>query len=109
VLLNDPTYVEAARALAGRVLREASSDTGERIRFAWREALGRDPKPEEAAVLVRLYEKNLAAYSAEPAAANDLIQNGDLKPPDGANLIELAAWTAVSRAIFNLHETITRY
>jgi hypothetical protein len=109
VLLNDPTYVEAARALAGRVLRESSSDIAERIRFAWREALGREPLSAETAVLVRLYEKNRAAYTADPSAATELTQNGDLKPPDGADLVELAALTAVTRAILNLHETITRY
>lgn len=109
VLLNDPTYVEAARALAARTLREASLDTTERIRFAWREALGRDPTPEERAVLIKLYEANRSAYTAEPASAAELAHNGDLKPPEGADLVELAAWTAVTRAILNLHETITRY
>ncbi|HEX7377709.1 MAG TPA: DUF1553 domain-containing protein, partial [Pirellulales bacterium] len=109
VLLNDPTYVEAARALAARLSRETSPDTTQRIRFAWREALGRDPTPEETAVLAKLYETNRAAYAAEPAAASELAQNGDLKPPAGADPVELAAWTAVTRAILNLHETITRY
>ncbi|HET6883384.1 MAG TPA: PSD1 and planctomycete cytochrome C domain-containing protein [Pirellulales bacterium] len=109
VLLNDPTYVEAARALAARALREASAGPAERIRFAWREALGRDPIAEETDVLARLYEKNRGAYAADPAAAAELAQNGDLKPPDGFDVVELAAWTAVCRAILNLHETITRY
>jgi hypothetical protein len=108
VLLNDPTYVEAARGLAARILREENGDPVARIRFAWRETLARDPKPEETEVLVRLYEKNRRAYSAQPTAVNELTQNGELKPPEGADLIDLAAWTAVSRAILNLHETITR-
>jgi hypothetical protein len=109
VLLNDPTYVEAARSLAARMVREVPADPAERIRFGWREALGRDPKPEEAAVLHRLYEKNRQAFQAEPATAKDLTQNGELKPPGDADLADLAAWTAVGRAILNLHETITRY
>ncbi|HQU42256.1 MAG TPA: PSD1 and planctomycete cytochrome C domain-containing protein [Pirellulales bacterium] len=109
VLLNDPTYVEAARALAARILREAPAEPSERIRFAWREALGRDATSDETAVLARLYEKNRQAYAAEPGVASELSQNGESKPTDGADLIELAAWTAVSRAILNLHETITRY
>jgi hypothetical protein len=108
VLLNDPTYVESARALAARILRETSADPTERIRFAWREALGRVPMPEETAVLLRLYETNRATYSAQSTAANELTQNGELKPFEGADLVDLAAWTAVSRAILNLHETITR-
>ncbi|HEV3342411.1 MAG TPA: PSD1 and planctomycete cytochrome C domain-containing protein [Pirellulales bacterium] len=108
VLLNDPTYVEAARGLAGRILREGSSEPSERIRFAWRESLARDPKPQETEVLLRLYEKNRQAFAAQPAAANELTQNGELKPPDALDLVDLAAWTAVSRAILNLHETITR-
>jgi hypothetical protein len=108
VLLNDPTYVEAARGLAARVLREGSSEPAERIRFAWRQALARDPTPEEIAALLKLYNKSHQAYAAQPAAAAELTQNGELQPPDGADLVELAAWTAVSRAILNLHETITR-
>ncbi|HVX10595.1 MAG TPA: PSD1 and planctomycete cytochrome C domain-containing protein [Pirellulales bacterium] len=109
VLLNDPTYVEAARALAARLLREPPPDPAERIRFAWREALGRDPQPDETAVLVRLYEKDRAAYATDPDAAREQSQNGDLPAPDGVDLAELAAWTAVTRTILNLHETITRY
>ncbi|HWB14678.1 MAG TPA: PSD1 and planctomycete cytochrome C domain-containing protein [Pirellulales bacterium] len=108
VLLNDPTYVEAARGLAARILREGSGEPARRIGFAWRAALSRDPTPEETAALLQLYDKNRQAYSAQPAAANELTQNGELKPVEGADPVDLAAWTAVSRVILNLHETITR-
>ncbi|HJT32226.1 MAG TPA: DUF1553 domain-containing protein, partial [Pirellulales bacterium] len=108
VLLNDPTYVEAARALAARVVREAPSGAGERMAFAWRQVLGRAPTADEARVLTGLYEKNRQSYAADPAAAGESLKNGEAPVPS-ADAIELAAWTAVCRAILNLHETVTRY
>src|SRR5439155_13159012 len=59
VLLNDPTYVETARAFAERVLREGGKSVAERLNHAYRLALSRDSKPEEAKVLTGLYEKHL--------------------------------------------------
>ena len=85
VLLNDPTYVEAARAFAGRIVSEGGADTARRIMWAFRQAVGRDPREDEAATVSALFEKHAAA------PAN-----------------ELEAWTSVARVILNLHETITR-
>ncbi|HEX7446164.1 MAG TPA: DUF1553 domain-containing protein, partial [Pirellulales bacterium] len=108
VLLNDPTYVEAARAFAARVLVEAPADTPARIAFAWRRALGRDATPDEVGTLAHLYEKTRQSYTADSAAAAEVLQNGEAPPP-AADAIELATWTALCRAILNLHETVTRY
>lgn len=108
VLLNDPSYVEASRAFAERILKECSGDAATRIRWAWREALVRTPSSEELATLQKLFQKQLAEYTSDPAAAAALLAVG-LKPaPDELNKAELAAWTNVARAILNLHETITR-
>jgi hypothetical protein len=108
VLLNDPTYVEAARALAERVVREGGSDAGSRINFAIRRALGRSPSAKETEILAGLVERRLQEYRAEPAKAEALMQVGFSKPAEGSDLAEIAAWTAVTRTILNLHETITR-
>ena len=82
-LLNDPTYVEAARAFAARIVREGNGDAAQRIAWAFRQALGREPRADEAATIGALFEK----HSASDAGA---------------------AWTSVARVILNLHETITR-
>jgi hypothetical protein len=108
VLLNDPTYVEAARALAGRIVSEGGSDVAARLRFAYEQVLLREPSAEEQQVLTALYEKHLAQYKADEAAAKQLQTVGDLKPAADQNAAELAAWTSVSRVLLNLHENIVR-
>ncbi len=107
-LLNDPSFVEAARTLAARVIHEGGTDAGERVRRAWRLVLSRPPAEREVAALERLYRQNRAQYAADPAAADQLIHIGLAPPADGVAAAELAAWTAVARAILNLNETITR-
>ena len=108
VLLNDPTYVEAARALAGRILTAGGKTTPERLDFAFRTVLVRSPREEEAKVLTALVEKHLAEFAADKAAAEKLLKVGDLASPAELDSAELAAWTSVSRVLLNLHETITR-
>ena len=108
VLLNDPTFVEAARALAARVLREADGGVAERARWAWRSVLSREPDDQELSLLVKLYEENLAQYREDAAGARALTSIGLAERPEELDLPQLAAWTSVARAIMNLNETITR-
>jgi hypothetical protein len=107
-LLNDPTYVEAARALAGRILTEGGKTTPERLAFAFRTVLVRSPREEEVKVLTALVEKHQAEFAADKGAAEQLLKVGDLASPPSLDAAELAAWTSVSRVLLNLHETITR-
>ncbi|MFM8537499.1 MAG: PSD1 and planctomycete cytochrome C domain-containing protein [Planctomycetaceae bacterium] len=108
VLLNDPSYVEAARAFAVRIVKEGGGPPEERIAWAWRQALQRLPRVEELATLLPLYHEQLAAYRADPPAADGLAKASLASVPDGIDRVELAAWTHVARVLFNLHETITR-
>jgi hypothetical protein len=108
VLLNDPTYVEAARVLAARVLREVGTDSSDRLDRAFRLALARPPRPEEVAVLTRILLKNQRQYQEDPAAARDLLGIGDAPAFQDVDPAELAAWTAVTRVLLNLHETMNR-
>jgi hypothetical protein len=108
VLLNDPTYVEAARAFAARVLRECSDRPEERLNRAWQLALQRDPRPDEAETVRKLLERHLSDYRANGAAARALISIGVAPTPEGLDAAELAAWTHVARVLLNLHEMITR-
>jgi hypothetical protein len=108
-LLNDPTYVEAARTFAERVMTEGGADDAAKIRWAFTQALNRPPTPEEAKVLAAVHSKHQKEYAADPESAAKLLKVGDHPLPNGINAPELAAWTSVSRVIFNLSEMITRY
>ncbi len=107
VLMNDPVYVEAARAFAQRVIKEGGSDAASRLNYAWRLALARQPSAEERAILERTLHEQLANYQEDKAGAEKLLKIGDLPVPEGFDMSELAAWTAVGNVILNLNETIT--
>jgi hypothetical protein len=108
VLLNDPTYVEAARTLAERVVRQGGRDSASRIQFAYRQTLCRAARPEEVRLLEGLYQKHWEEYKADKDGADALLRIGDRPVPEDINVSELAAWTSVARVILNLHETIMR-
>ena len=107
-LLNNPEYVEAARALAARMIKEGGNTPADRIAWAWKTATARAAKPAEIATLSALYDKHLATFTADASNADALLNIG-LAPQgrDGAKS-EIAAYTSVARVILNLHETITR-
>ena len=107
-LLNDPTYVEASKVFAARIVRDGGHSDTERLRYAYRRALQRDPTTGESDLLLELYRRHLAQYQADTKAALALLNVGDARPPADANPAELAAWTSVARVVLNLHETITR-
>ena len=107
VLLNDATYVEAARALALRLLREAAG-VEPRIQLAYRRALSRPARSAEIETLAALYRRHLDHYRADRRAAEELVHVGDAPVPADLDPAELAAWTSVARVVLNLHETITR-
>jgi hypothetical protein len=108
VLLNDPTYVEAARSFAAQILSECKGSTDERLAWAWQRALQRNPDAEESKTLTALVNERLAAYRADTRAAGELLKVGLAPVPDSLDKAELAAWTHVARVLLNLHETITR-
>ena len=108
-LLNDPTYVEAARVLAEKVIREAGPGVKEKIDWSFNRALARKPEAQELKLLKNLYYKQIDRYTKDTLAAEKLISAGETPVPKDLPISEVAAWTSVSRVILNLHETITRY
>ncbi len=108
VLLNDPTYVEAARVLAEHALTRGGKDTDARLRYAYQRALQRAPRPAEAEVLKGLLVRHLAQYRADKAAVDAVLKIGDAPVSSAVDRAELAAWASVTRTLLNLHETITR-
>ena len=108
ITLNDPTYVEASRALATRVLREGGKDVSNRLAFAFRAALARKPSVQEAKILRTLLTQQLLNYRKDPKAAASLLRVGELKPDESLDQPELAAWTMVASTILNLDEMVTK-
>ena len=109
VLLNDPTYVEAARGLAHRTLTNRSALTDpQRLEWMFTQVLCRRPSRSEQEALLDLLDKQRVNYRANPESALRLGQTGLFQPGQSIDPIESAAWTHPARVLLNLHETITR-
>jgi len=108
LLMNDVQQVEAARALAQRIMIEGGTKPAERIAFAYRTVLAREPQPRETAIVRDALAKHLLDYKASPNKAKLLINNGESKPNAKLNESELAAWTMIASLMLNLDETLNR-
>ncbi len=109
-LLNDPTFIEAARVFAGRILLDRSARTDDvRLLRMVLLAVGRPPRPTEKDSLLAHLATERAYFSSHPADAQNFLGIGQSKPPSTVSTFDLAAWTSVARVVLNLHETITRY
>lgn len=108
VLMNDPTYVEASRKFAERILTEGGATLEQRITFAFRLTTARQPTPRELAVLRRVFEQQLTRFQADPAAAAKLLSVGESSRNEQLAAHELAAWAAVASVLLNLDEVVTK-
>ncbi len=107
-LLNDVTYVEAARRLAEVMLHDRGRTAEERIAFAFRRATARPPNAMELQVLARGLERYRETFSRDKDAALRLIRHGESAVDVRLDPVELAAYTATAGVILNLDETITK-
>jgi hypothetical protein len=107
-LMNDVTYVEAARVLAQRVMKEAAPAPDARLTLAFRLATARRPRPAELQVLLGGLRHHLEEYRRDRAAALQLVSAGESPRDPSLDVPELAAFTAVAGMILNLDETITK-
>ncbi len=108
VMLNDPTYVEAARVFAQRMLTEGGATLASQLDWAFARALSRPATADEKQILTDLHAKNLARFKADPLAARQFLTIGDAPLSPRFKPEDVAAATTITRAILNLHETITR-
>lgn len=108
VTLNEVTFVEAGRALAERVLREAPTDTDARVRAMFQRILCRPPEPQEAAVLAAAVTRLRRQFAADPTAAAKFLAVGESPRDPEIDPVEHAAWGALAGAIFNLDETLSK-
>jgi hypothetical protein len=108
VTLNDPVYVEAAQAMARRIVFEGGSTVEGRVDYALRLALGRPPALAQSAELVELYRGEVERYRQDYEAALALATDPLGPLPDGFDAAELAAWTTIANVLLNLDAVLTR-
>ena len=103
-LLNDPVFFEAAQGLAARVLLDGVQAFEERLDYAYRLCLSREPSRTEAENMEHYYRRQIRMLEGDASAAESLF------PVDGigSNRAEAAAWTGIASVVLNLDEFITR-
>ncbi|MGP8269379.1 MAG: DUF1553 domain-containing protein [Terracidiphilus sp.] len=108
VTMNDVQWVEAARALAERVIKEGGNQPQRRINLMSDILLSHDPPPRMATVLNNSLAQMTKHYEADPGAAQKLVAVGESKSDPSIPAPELAAWTMVASEMLNLDETVTK-
>jgi hypothetical protein len=107
VTLNETAFVESARAMAYRLLREETSDDA-RLNKAYELALGRPPTPREQTLLLRALDRYRKRYAGDADGARKLLQIGDLPTDDALPLTERAAWMLLCSTLMNTDEFLTQ-
>jgi Protein of unknown function (DUF1553)/Protein of unknown function (DUF1549)/Planctomycete cytochrome C len=108
-LLNDPTFVEAARVLAQSLLVDSGATDAQRISLAYERAVARPPRAEERDSLTAFLAAQRSFFRKHASEADQLVHVGLAPVCAAVAEPELAAWTALCRVVLALHETITRY
>jgi len=107
VLLNDPQYVEAARALAERAMIEGSR-LEDRLTFTFRTLTSRHPAAAELAVLQQLFAEQREDFAARPEAVQQFLAIGDHRRNEALDATDLAALAVVAAAVMNVDETVMK-
>jgi hypothetical protein len=107
-LMNDVTFVEAARFLGQRMIKEGGTAPGARLGYGFRLATGHLPSAEEAKALVHSLEFHLDYFGQDPERARAFLAHGEEKPDAALDARELAAYAAVGSLMLNLDETVTK-
>jgi hypothetical protein len=108
VLLNDPQFLEAARALAEQVLAAHPHDSRTRAREVFRRLTGRSPDVEEMSILARLEEEQRAYFTEDPDAAEEYVRLGDKERGGSFPVVDLAAVMVVASAVMNHDEFVMK-
>jgi hypothetical protein len=107
-LLNDPIFIEAARVFAQNAIQDGGSTFDAQLDWIFDRAVSRRATSEERSILRALFERNLKSFTSDPAAARDLLSEGEAHLVTGQNPPLVAAMTTVTRVVLNLHEVDTR-
>jgi hypothetical protein len=108
LLMNETQFVEAAKGMAQRAMKEGGSTPEERLSYLLRLATSRQPDKDEQAILSAAYAEHLKKYREKPETAKKLISIGEMKPDPTLNAEELASLTMVANLVLNLDEVLTK-
>jgi hypothetical protein len=106
--LNEKTFVQAAQALAMRVMKDGGTNEVARARYVFRLCTARTPTPSELELLMKFWREQYEHFENDTADAIKVAVPDVAKLPPETNLHKVAAWAMVSRAVLNLDETITK-
>jgi hypothetical protein len=106
--LNDPTFVEAARVFAQKILTQGPHDHDARLVYAFRAATGRSPEVAELKVLRQRFQQQHARFAKDRDAAASFVNVGQYPRDARLDVVELASWTAMGNLLLNLDEVQTR-
>ena len=108
MLMNDPQFFEAARALAEHTIKDGGETPEARIAYIFEMATARLPKPKEEALLLKTFQAHYQELEADPEAAKALIAVGESTPDETLDAVEVAAWTMIANLILNLDEVLNK-
>jgi hypothetical protein len=108
ILLNETSYVEAARVMAERIMREGGQAVADRLAFAFRLITSRPPRDAELQVLKSSFESQLTDFKRDPASAERLLSHGEFPRDQSLAAAELAAYATIANLLMNLDEVVTR-
>jgi len=108
VLLNDPQFVEASKAMAVRIMHECGNDLNERIAFAFRAITSREPDTEEMDILQSLFQYEMDEFLKFPERAEMYLLTETIQASENLNQAEFAAYGVLTSAIFNLSESLQK-
>jgi hypothetical protein len=108
VLMNDVQFIEAARKFAEKVMSEGGAGTEQRVTFAFRSVLARQPSSSELATLTKLFTDYQAEFKAAAGSAGKLLAAGESARDEALDVNELGAWTMIVHLLLNLSETVTK-
>ena len=107
-LMNNVTFLEAARVIGERMMKEGGATPGERTAFVFRLATGRDPSSKEQALLVRAFQSQLDRFQSKPGSAEKFLAQGEAPRAAGLPANELAAYATIASIVLNLDEVVTK-
>lgn len=107
-LMNDVTFVEAARKLAERMMAEGGATPESRVDYGYRLILARPPSAKQRQVLLTMQAKMASDFQRDPEAARKLVAQGESPLASDVDKVELAAWTSVASLMLNMDEAITK-
>ena len=108
VVLNDPQFVEAARAFAQKMIVEGGNDDVSRINYGFKVALSRHATEEELSVIKNVLKNQINSFGSDKEKAKQFLSVGEFKRDESLDLVEHAAWSVVAQILFNMDETLTR-